>query len=181
VRLADLVTEQMIGSVLERARTAGADGRKAKSLATQDQIRSPLRRFFREMIRKHGLPGPNPCDDLKDYMSKVPSKRARQGKLVYFAPAPRRRAFRVSYVEDGWRTDGLAIDARQQRAGRPNDSEVVEVGNPLEMLGLSRRLPTTPSTRVPWRQRGTMSVAVRVLGSIVSLCPSGVPESHHGL
>jgi integrase len=83
----DQVTEQMIGAVLDRARTAGADGRKAKSLATQDQIRSPLRRFFREMIRKHGLPGPNPCDDLKDYMSKAPSKRARHGKIAYFTQA----------------------------------------------------------------------------------------------
>ena len=62
-------------------------GRKGKSLATQDQIRSPLRRFFREMIRKQGLPGPNPCDDLGDYMSKAPSRRARQGKISYFTQA----------------------------------------------------------------------------------------------
>ena len=83
----DQITETMIGSVLDRARTAGADGRKGKSLATQDQIRSPLRRFFREMIRKQGLPGPNPCDDLGDYMSKAPSPRARQGKISYFTQA----------------------------------------------------------------------------------------------
>jgi hypothetical protein len=47
----DQITETMIGAVLDRARTAGAGGKKGKSLATQDQIRSPLRRFFREMIR----------------------------------------------------------------------------------------------------------------------------------
>jgi integrase len=56
-------------------------------LATQDQIRSPLRRFFRQMIRKNGLPGPNPADDLRDYMSKGKSKRARQGQLSYFTQA----------------------------------------------------------------------------------------------
>ena len=51
------ITETMIGAVLDRARTSGAGGKKGKSLATQDQTGSPLRRFFREMIRKQGLPG----------------------------------------------------------------------------------------------------------------------------
>jgi hypothetical protein len=84
----------MIGAVLDRARTAGANGKKGKSLATQDQIRSQLRRFFREMIRKQGLPGPNPCDDLGDYMSKGLSRRARQGKISYFTQAEGPTLFR---------------------------------------------------------------------------------------
>jgi len=81
----DRVTEQMIGAVLDRARSASADGaRKPKSLATQEQIRSPLRRFYRDLIRKHAFPGPNPADDLGDYMSKNVSRRARHGRLTYF-------------------------------------------------------------------------------------------------
>ncbi len=86
-RLGDLpvnhVTEPMIGAVLDRLRTASADG-KPRSLAVQEQIRSPLRRFYRDLIRKHGLPGPNPAADLKDYMGKYPSRRARQGRFTYF-------------------------------------------------------------------------------------------------
>lgn len=81
----DQVTEPMIGALLDRLRTASADGTvRAKSLAVQEQIRSPLRRFYRSLIRKHGFPGPNPAADLKDYMAKYPSKRARQGRFTYF-------------------------------------------------------------------------------------------------
>ena len=80
----DQVTERMIGAVLERVRAAGPDGTGGKSLAVQEQIRSPLRRFYRDLIRKHGFTGPNPAADLKDYMSPHPSKRARHGKLTYF-------------------------------------------------------------------------------------------------
>jgi integrase len=81
----DLVTEQMIGAVLERLRAAPASGPgKAKSLALQEQIRSPLRRFYRDLIRKQGFTGPNPAADLKDYMSKYGSKRARHGRMTYF-------------------------------------------------------------------------------------------------
>jgi integrase len=91
----DQITEVMIGAALDRARTAGPNGKKGKSLATQDQIRSPLRRFFREQIRKQGLPGPNPCDDLGDYMSKALSRRARHGKLSYFTQAEGPTLFRA--------------------------------------------------------------------------------------
>jgi integrase len=80
----DLVTEQMIGAVLERLRTSPAGQGKAKSLALQEQIRSPLRRFYRDLIRKHGFTGPNPAADLKDYMSRYGSKRARHGRMTYF-------------------------------------------------------------------------------------------------
>src|SRR5262245_22755030 len=77
----DQVTGQMIGAVLDRARTAGPDG-KSKSLAIQEQIRCPLKRFYREAIKKQGLPIPNPAADLKDYMTKGPSKRARHGRMT---------------------------------------------------------------------------------------------------
>jgi integrase len=74
----------MIGAVLDRVRTSGADGTKGKSLAVQEHIRCPLRRYYRDLMRKHGFPGPNPAADLKDYMSGYPSKRARQGGYTYF-------------------------------------------------------------------------------------------------
>jgi integrase len=81
----DQVTERMIGAVLDLIRTASADGRvPARSLAIQEQIRSPLRRFYRDLIRKRGLTSPNPAADLKDYMTRAPSRRARQGRLTYF-------------------------------------------------------------------------------------------------
>src|SRR5262249_50371482 len=41
-------------------------------------------RFYRELIRKGGFSGPNPAADLKDYMGKYPSKRARHGRMTYF-------------------------------------------------------------------------------------------------
>ena len=52
------VTEQMIGAVLDAIRSTGPDrARKPKSLAVQEQIRSPLKRFYRNLIRKHGSRG----------------------------------------------------------------------------------------------------------------------------
>jgi integrase len=82
----DQVTEPMIGAVLDKIRTASADGTMPpKSLAVQEQIRSPLRRFYRDLIRKRGFTGPNPAADLKDFMSKYPSRRARQGRLTHFS------------------------------------------------------------------------------------------------
>jgi integrase len=81
----DQVTERMIGAVLDLVRTASADGSvPARSPAIQEQIRSPLRRFYRDLIRKRGLTSPNPTADLKDYMSRASSRRARQGRLTYF-------------------------------------------------------------------------------------------------
>jgi len=44
----------------------------------------PLRRFYRDLIRKQGFTGPNPAADLKDYMSRYASKRARHGRMTYF-------------------------------------------------------------------------------------------------
>jgi integrase len=80
----DQITEPMIGAVLDQVRTAGADGTRPRSLAVQEQIRSPLRRFYRHLIRKQGFPGVNPAADLKDYMGKYPSRRARQGRFTVF-------------------------------------------------------------------------------------------------
>lgn len=81
----DQVTEQMIGAVLDRARSTSEDGvRKAKSLAIQEHIRCPLKKFYRALIKKHGFPGPNPALDLGDYMTKYPTKRARQSHFTYF-------------------------------------------------------------------------------------------------
>jgi len=77
----DQVTEQMIGAVLDRARSSSEDGtRKGKSLAIQEHIRSPLKRFYRDLIRKGGFSGPNPAADLKDYMASTPPNvRAKVG------------------------------------------------------------------------------------------------------
>lgn len=79
----DQVTEQMIGGVLDEVRTT-RDSSRAKSVAVQEHIRCPLKRFYRDLIRKHGFTGPNPAADLKDYMSRYPSKRARQGGYAFF-------------------------------------------------------------------------------------------------
>jgi integrase len=81
----DQVAEPMIGALLDRLRTTSADGTvKAKSLTLQEQIRSPLKRFYRTLMKKHGFAGPNPAADLKDYMTKYPTKRARHGRHTYF-------------------------------------------------------------------------------------------------
>jgi hypothetical protein len=73
----DQVTECMIGGVLDLIRTASADGSvPARSLAIQEQIRSPLRRFYRDLIRKRGLTSPNPAADLNAY-SGDPEQRVR--------------------------------------------------------------------------------------------------------
>lgn len=79
----DQVTEPMIGAVLDRLRTS--DGtHEGKSLAVQEQIRSPLKRFYRDLIKKQGFTLPNPAADLADYMSKYGSRRARYGKMSFF-------------------------------------------------------------------------------------------------
>lgn len=80
----DQITAPQIGAVLDTIRARQADGSPGKSLAVQYQIRSPLVAYYRELRAKQGFAGPNPADDLKAYMSKPPSKRARQGKTDYF-------------------------------------------------------------------------------------------------
>ena len=72
------ITEPMLGEVLDAVR------RNHRSVATQDQIRSPLRALFRWWIKRRSLPGPNPAADLAEYMGKAPTKRARAARLTYF-------------------------------------------------------------------------------------------------
>jgi hypothetical protein len=88
--------EPMIGAVLDKVRSASKDGTvRPKSLAVQEQIRGPLRRFYRYLIRKRGFTGPNPAADLKDFMSKYPSRRARSRP-----PGPLQPGGRPSFVFD---------------------------------------------------------------------------------
>jgi integrase len=81
----DHVTAPIIGGILDRLRSRGLGGQPGKSLAVQNQIRSPLVAYFRELMVKQGFAGPNPALDLKLYMSKTPSRRALQGRTEHFA------------------------------------------------------------------------------------------------
>lgn len=44
----------------------------------QERVRSPLRAYYRHLIKRQGFAGRNPADDLSDYMVRGLSKRARQ-------------------------------------------------------------------------------------------------------
>lgn len=70
----DLVTERMLGTVLEAVTRSG------RSMAVREQIRCPLRRYFTWLIRHEGFPGPNPTLGLKDYMGRQETRRERRTK-----------------------------------------------------------------------------------------------------
>jgi integrase len=68
----DEVTPAMLGEVLDAIRRA------KKSLALQERIRSPLRAYYRHLIKRRSFTGRNPADDLSDYLVPGLSRRARQ-------------------------------------------------------------------------------------------------------
>ena len=68
----DAVTPVMLGEVLDAIR------RSRKSLALQERVRSPLRAYYRHLIKRQDFTGRNPAEDLSDYMVRGLSKRARQ-------------------------------------------------------------------------------------------------------
>jgi integrase len=59
--------------------------RKAgKSAASVEQVRCPLTRFYQWQQNVHGYRGPNPAAELKFFMGKQPSKKARKRDLQWF-------------------------------------------------------------------------------------------------
>ena len=123
----DQVTAQQIGAVLDIIRARQADGSPGKSLAVQYQIRSPLVAYYRELRTKKGFIGLNPAENLKAYMSKPPSKRARQGKTDYFRQEEAPALFQT--CEALW-PDRLAFIGVSVLAGlRYGEAAALEVGD----------------------------------------------------
>ena len=81
----DQVTRAMLGAVLLKTRTAGL------SMAVREQIRNPIKKYFADLIERKQFPPnaeaqrPNPAADLKFFMGKLPSKRARKS-VDHFTP-----------------------------------------------------------------------------------------------
>ena len=71
---ADLITERMLGAVLEAATGSG------RSMAVREQIRCPLRRYYAWLIRHEGFSASNPTLQLKDYMGHQETRRERRAK-----------------------------------------------------------------------------------------------------
>jgi len=74
----NLLTREEIGAVLLAIRKAG------KSAASVEQVRCPLTRFYQWQQNVHGYRGPNPAAELKFFIGKQPSKRARKRDLQWF-------------------------------------------------------------------------------------------------
>jgi integrase len=79
------VTREELGAVLLAIRKAG------KSVASVEQVRCPLAKFYQWQVNVHGHRGPNPAADLKFFVGKQPSKRARKRDVQWFRPAEARR------------------------------------------------------------------------------------------
>ncbi len=80
----NLLTREEIGAVLLAIRKAG------KSVTSAEQIRCPLTRFYQWQSNVQGYRGPNPAGDLKFFLGKQPSKRARKRDLQWFRQAEAR-------------------------------------------------------------------------------------------
>jgi len=101
----DQVTPAMLGEVLDAIRRA------RKSLALQERVRSPLRAYYRHLTKRRGFTGPNPADDLSDYMVRGPSKRARQrASYTFFEQAEAPTLFRAceTHFPVGFRSSASA-------------------------------------------------------------------------
>jgi len=79
------VTREQIGEVLVKLRAAG------RSTACLEQIRCPLTRFYQWQRNAKGYKGPNPAADLKFFLGRQPSKRARKRDLQWFRQEEARR------------------------------------------------------------------------------------------
>jgi hypothetical protein len=80
----NLVAREEIGAVLLAIRKAG------KSSASVDQVRCPLTRFDQWQQNVHGYREPNPAAELKLFIGKQPSRRARKRDVQWFRPAEAR-------------------------------------------------------------------------------------------
>jgi len=74
----NLLTREEIGAVLLTIRKAG------KSAASVEQVRCPLTRFYQWQINVNGYRGANPAADLKFFLGKQPSKKARKRDVQWF-------------------------------------------------------------------------------------------------
>src|SRR2546425_3160719 len=79
------LTRQQIGEVLVKLRAAG------RSTACLEQIRCPLTRFYQWQMNAKGYKGTNPAVDLKFFLGRQPSKRARKRDLQWFRQEEARR------------------------------------------------------------------------------------------
>lgn len=75
----NLVTREMIGAVIRRAREAG------RSMAIVEGIRNPLKGYYADLIETKVLPGPNPAGDLKFFVGKRAHRKGHSGATAYFA------------------------------------------------------------------------------------------------
>jgi integrase len=80
----NLVTREEIGAVLLAIRKAG------KSVASVEQVRCPLTRFYQWQQNVHRYAGPNPAAELKFFIGKQPSKKARKRDVQWFRQAEAR-------------------------------------------------------------------------------------------
>lgn len=80
----NLLTREEIGVVLLAIRKAG------KSSASVEQVRCPLARFYQWQTNVNGYRGPTPAADLKFFVGKQPSKRARKRDVQWFRQAEAR-------------------------------------------------------------------------------------------
>jgi integrase len=77
----NLISREEIGAILLAIRKAG------KSAASVEQVRCPLTRFYQWQINVNGYRGPNLAADLRFFIGKQPSKRARKRDLQWFRQA----------------------------------------------------------------------------------------------
>jgi hypothetical protein len=73
----NLVTREMLGAVIHRAREAG------RSLGTLKAIRNPLVRYYAELIETKMLPGPNPAGDLRFFIGRQPHRPDTHGPRYF--------------------------------------------------------------------------------------------------
>jgi integrase len=64
----DAVTREMLGAMVVRIRQA------KRSRSVLDQVRFPLLTFYRDMIERKKLSGPNPAENLRHFVGKARAK-----------------------------------------------------------------------------------------------------------
>jgi len=75
----------MLGSVLDWMRAKRENGQPRTSMALRAHVRWPLKAYYADLIKRHGFTGASPAADLKDYMGRQVSERARKAtKDPYF-------------------------------------------------------------------------------------------------
>jgi integrase len=74
----NLVQREDLGAILLGIRKAG------KSSASVEQVRCPIAKFYQWQLNVNGYRGTNPAGDLKFFVGKQPSKRARKRDTQWF-------------------------------------------------------------------------------------------------